>query len=312
MTRAYRTGAISVIEGKTLSEAWTKANDKGDKAYNDGRIENAKAKYGQIAVDLAMRIKSGEAPADIWATSTPEQQKYLMLDDKNNTVIPGVENIEEARGLWQDALDEVDRAKFSPGRQLANLLLPEALEKNKLIYSYTSGVADAAFRLGADPLVIGSKVVIGNEVHIQSFSHIESAVIKNNVSIGPYARIRPGTFLNDNSKVGNFVEIKNSKVDKFSKINHLSYIGDSDIGEKVNVGAGTITCNYDGAKKSKTKIKKNSFIGSNTSLVAPVTIGKNSIIGAGSVITKNVRDNKLALTRSEQKEMRYSRKNKKK
>jgi len=158
MTRAYRTGAISVIEGKTLSEAWTKANDKGDKAYNDGRIENAKAKYGQIAVDLAMRIKSGEAPADIWATSTPEQQKYLMLDDKNNTVIPGVENIEEARGLWQDALDEVDRAKFSPGRQLANLLLPEALEKNKLIYSYTSGVADAAFRLGADPLVIGSKV----------------------------------------------------------------------------------------------------------------------------------------------------------
>ena len=136
--------------------------------------------------------------------------------------------------------------------------------------------------------------------------------IKNKVSIGPYSRIRPGTILNDNSKVGNFVEIKNSKIDKFSKINHLSYIGDSDIGEKVNVGAGTITCNYDGIKKSKTKIKKNSFIGSNTSLVAPVTIGKNSLIGAGSVITKNVGDNKLALTRSDQKEMRYSKKNKKK
>ena len=135
---------------------------------------------------------------------------------------------------------------------------------------------------------------------------------KNNVSIGPYARIRPGTVLNDNSKIGNFVEIKNSKIDKYSKVNHLSYIGDADIGEKVNVGAGTITCNYDGVKKSKTKIKNNSFIGSNTSLVAPVTIGKNSIIGAGSVITNNVRDNKLALTRSEQKEMRYSRKNKKK
>jgi bifunctional UDP-N-acetylglucosamine pyrophosphorylase/glucosamine-1-phosphate N-acetyltransferase len=164
-----------------------------------------------------------------------------------------------------------------------------------------------------DPyVVIGSKVVIGNEVHIQSFTHIENAIIKNKVSIGPYARIRPGTILNDNSKIGNFVEIKNSKIDKFSKVNHLSYIGDADIGEKVNVGAGTITCNYDGAKKSKTKIKKNSFIGSNTSLVAPVIIGKNSIIGAGSVITKNVRDNKLALTRSEQKEMRYSKKNKKK
>jgi len=164
-----------------------------------------------------------------------------------------------------------------------------------------------------DPyVVIGSKVVIGNEVHIHSFSHIENAIIKNKISIGPYARIRPGTILNDNSKVGNFVEIKNSKIDRFSKINHLSYIGDADIGEKVNVGAGTITCNYDGVKKSKTIIKKNSFIGSNTSLVAPVTIGKNSLIGAGSVITKNVRDNKLALTRSEQKEMRYSRKKKKK
>ena len=164
-----------------------------------------------------------------------------------------------------------------------------------------------------DPyVVIGAKVVIGNQVHIQSFSHIENAVIKNKVSIGPYARIRPGTILDDNSKVGNFVEIKNSKIDKFSKVNHLSYVGDADVGERVNIGAGTITCNYDGVKKSKTKIKKNSFIGSNTSLVAPVTIGKNSIIGAGSVITKNVNDNKLALTRAEQKEIRLSKKIKKK
>ena len=164
-----------------------------------------------------------------------------------------------------------------------------------------------------DPyVVIGAKVVIGNKVHIQSFSHIENAVIKNKVSIGPYARIRPGTILEDSSKVGNFVEIKNSKIDKFSKVNHLSYVGDADVGERVNIGAGTITCNYDGVKKSKTKIKKNSFIGSNTSLVAPVTIGKNSIIGAGSVITKNVNDNKLALTRAEQKEIRLSKKIKKK
>ena len=205
---------------------------------------------------------------------------------------------------------------------VAEKILQETLRSNALKHGVQMKAPETVFlskdtkfgkNVTIDPyVVIGSKVVIGNKVHIQSFSHIESAVIKNNVSIGPYARIRPGTFLNDNSKVGNFVEIKNSKVDKFSKINHLSYIGDSDIGEKVNVGAGTITCNYDGAKKSKTKIKKNSFIGSNTSLVAPVTIGKNSIIGAGSVITKNVRDNKLALTRSEQKEMRYSRKNKKK
>ena len=205
---------------------------------------------------------------------------------------------------------------------VAEKILQETLRSNALKHGVQMKAPETVFlskdtkfgkNVTIDPyVVIGSKVVIGNEVHIQSFSHIESAVIKNNVSIGPYARIRPGTVLNDNSKIGNFVEIKNSKIDKFSKVNHLSYIGDADIGEKVNVGAGTITCNYDGEKKSKTKINKNSFIGSNTSLVAPVTIGKNSIIGAGSVITKNVRDNKLALTRSEQKEMRYSRKNKKK
>jgi hypothetical protein len=158
MTRAYRTGAISIIEGETLPNAWDKANDKGDKAYNDGRIENAKEKFGAIAVGIAMRIKAGEDPANIWASSTPEQRKYLMLDDKNNKVIPGVDDVEEARGLWQDTLDEVDRAKFSPGRQLANLLLPETLEKNKFIYSLTSGSVDAAYRLFADPLVVASKV----------------------------------------------------------------------------------------------------------------------------------------------------------
>jgi bifunctional UDP-N-acetylglucosamine pyrophosphorylase/glucosamine-1-phosphate N-acetyltransferase len=205
---------------------------------------------------------------------------------------------------------------------VAEKILQETLRSNALKNGVQMKAPETVFlskdtkfgkNVTIDPyVVIGSKVVIGNEVHIQSFSHIENSIIKNKVSIGPYARIRPGTILNDNSKIGNFVEIKNSKINKFSKVNHLSYIGDADIGEKVNVGAGTITCNYDGVKKSKTKIKKNSFIGSNASLVAPVTIGKNSIIGAGSVITKNVRDNKLALTRSEQKEMRYSRKNKKK
>jgi len=205
---------------------------------------------------------------------------------------------------------------------VAEKILQETLRSNALKHGVQMKAPETVFlskdtkfgkNVTIDPyVVIGSKVVIGNEVHIHSFSHIENAIIKNKISIGPYARIRPGTILNDNSKVGNFVEIKNSKIDRFSKINHLSYIGDADIGEKVNVGAGTITCNYDGVKKSKTIIKKNSFIGSNTSLVAPITIGKNSLIGAGSVITKNVRDNKLALTRSEQKEMRYSRKKKKK
>jgi bifunctional UDP-N-acetylglucosamine pyrophosphorylase/glucosamine-1-phosphate N-acetyltransferase len=158
-------------------------------------------------------------------------------------------------------------------------------------------------------VVIGKKVKIGNNVIIKSFSHLESCKIESKVEIGPYARIRPNTILKEGSKIGNFVEVKKSTVGKKSKVNHLSYIGDSDIGKSVNIGAGTITCNYDGVKKSKTKIKDNVFIGSNSSLVAPVIINKKSIVGAGSVITKNVKEKSLALTRSIQTEVKnYKRK----
>jgi len=158
-------------------------------------------------------------------------------------------------------------------------------------------------------VVIGSKVKIGNDVRINSFSHLENCKIENKVNVGPYARIRPGTVLKEGSRVGNFVEIKKSIIGKKSKINHLSYVGDSELGKSVNIGAGTITCNYDGIKKSKTKIKNNVFIGSNSSLVAPVTINENSIVGAGSVITKNVKKKSLSLTRSIQVEvLNYKRK----
>ena len=152
-----------------------------------------------------------------------------------------------------------------------------------------------------DPyVVIGKKVQINNNVTIHSFSHLENAKLENNVTVGPYARLRPGSVLKPGSRVGNFVEIKKSVIGKGTKVNHLSYIGDSQIGRKVNVGAGTITCNYDGIKKNKTKIKDKVFIGSNSSLVAPVTIDESSVIGAGSVITKNVKKKSLALTRSDQ------------
>ena len=158
-------------------------------------------------------------------------------------------------------------------------------------------------------VVFGKKVKIGNNVTIKSFSHLENCKVGNKVDIGPYARIRPGAILKEGSKVGNFVEIKKSILGKKSKVNHLTYIGDSIIGKSVNVGAGTITCNYDGIKKSKTKIKDNVFIGSNSSLVAPLTIEEGSVVGAGSVITKNVRKKSLALTRSLQTEIRnYKRK----
>ena len=158
-------------------------------------------------------------------------------------------------------------------------------------------------------VVIGKKVKIGNNVEILSFCHIEGARIENKVTIGPYARIRPGSHLMSGVRIGNFVETKKSKIKSNSKVNHLSYIGDSKIGKNVNIGAGTITCNYDGIKKNKTIISDNVFVGSNSSLVAPVKINKKSVIGAGSVITKNVSKNSLVLERSKQKEIKnYKRK----
>ena len=160
-------------------------------------------------------------------------------------------------------------------------------------------------------VVLGLKVKIGNNVVIKSFSHLENCRVENKVNIGPYSRIRPGAILKEGSTIGNFVEIKKSIIGQRTKVSHLSYIGDSDVGKSVNIGAGTITCNYDGIKKNKTKINDNVFIGSNSSLVAPVKIEQDSVVGAGSVITKNVKKKSLALTRSLQTEIKnYRRKRK--
>ena len=194
------------------------------------------------------------------------------------------------------------RVKFLKSK--VNMIAPETI--------YFSKDTKIGKNVTIEPyVVIGSKVKIGNNVIIKSFSHLENCKIENKVEIGPYARIRPGTTLKEGSKIGNFVEIKKSTLGKKSKVNHLTYIGDTSIGKSVNVGAGTITCNYDGIKKNKTRIKDNVFIGSNSSLVAPITLAENSIVGAGSVITRNVSKKSLALTRSQQLEVKnYKRKSK--
>jgi len=158
-------------------------------------------------------------------------------------------------------------------------------------------------------VVIGKKTKIGNNVEILSFTHIENATLESNVSVGPFSRIRPGSLLAKGSRVGNFVEVKKSKLGQNSKINHLSYVGDTSVGKDVNIGAGTITCNYDGKKKNKTKILDGAFIGSNTALVAPIKIGKKAVVGAGSTLTRNVKDKSLSLTRASQLEIKnYKRK----
>ena len=149
-------------------------------------------------------------------------------------------------------------------------------------------------------VVIGKKTKIGNNVEILPFTHIENAILESNVNVGPFSRIRPGSFLSKGSRIGNFVEVKNSKLGKNSKVNHLSYVGDATIGKNVNIGAGTITCNYDGKRKNKTKILDGAFIGSNTSLIAPIKIGKKAVVGAGSALSKNVKDKSLSFTRATQ------------
>jgi len=158
-------------------------------------------------------------------------------------------------------------------------------------------------------VVIGKKTKIGNNVEILPFTHIENATLEDNVNVGPFSRVRPGSFLSKGSRIGNFVEVKKSKIGKNTKINHLSYVGDSTVGKNVNIGAGTITCNYDGKKKNKTKILDGAFIGSNSALIAPIKIGKNSVVGAGSSLTKNVKNKSLSLTRANQVEIKnYKRK----
>ena len=163
------------------------------------------------------------------------------------------------------------------------------------------GVVKLGDNVSIGPNTILKDVEIGNNTSIEAFSHLVSSKVGKDCIIGPYARLREGSQIDDSAKVGNFVEIKNSKIDKGSKVNHLSYIGDTEIGKKVNVGAGTITCNYDGASKFKTVIKDKAFIGSNSSLVAPLIVGKNAYIGSGSTITKHVVENSLAVERSSQK-----------
>ena len=200
--------------------------------------------------------------------------------------------------------------------------LSQEVLRNKALANGVNLIAPETIFLSADTtfgknvtvepyVVFGPKVKVGDNSYIKSFSHIEGTNIEKNVSVGPYARLREGTVLKNNSKIGNFVETKKSNIDQNSKVNHLSYIGDTSIGKNSNIGAGTITCNYDGVKKSKTKISDDVFIGSNSSLVAPVSIDKGSIVGAGSVITKNVKKKSLALTRAQQIEIKnYKRKKK--
>jgi bifunctional UDP-N-acetylglucosamine pyrophosphorylase/glucosamine-1-phosphate N-acetyltransferase len=181
----------------------------------------------------------------------------------------------------------------------------KAMEEGATLIAPETVFLSADTEIGTDVIiephvVIGNGVRIGSNTVIHSFCHLENAIVGENVELGPYARIRPGTELADAVKIGNFVEVKNASIEQGAKVNHLSYVGDARVGEKANVGAGTITCNYDGFFKHHTDIGAGAFIGSNSALVAPVSIGDGAYVGSGSVVTKNVEPGALAVARGRQ------------
>ena len=206
----------------------------------------------------------------------------------------------------EEAMGINDRTQLAEAEAvMQNRLRQSAMENGATLIDPQTVYFSRDTKIGQDvviypQVVFGKKVSVADNVQIRSFSHIEGASIEKGAIIGPFARLRPGAVIGEEAHVGNFVELKNTKLGKGAKANHLSYVGDSDVGEGANIGAGTITCNYDGINKFKTTIGAGAFIGSNASLVAPVTIGAGAIVGAGSVITENVPDDALSVTRAQQ------------
>jgi bifunctional UDP-N-acetylglucosamine pyrophosphorylase/glucosamine-1-phosphate N-acetyltransferase len=229
--------------------------------------------------------------------------------------LPDIENIAAAEGREAVVIegDPYETAGVNSRAELAHLELEwqrrrreEVLDEGATLIDPESVWFAYDTRLARDVtvephVVFGPGVEVAEGAVIKAFSHIEGATIGAKASIGPFARIRPGTTLAEHTKVGNFVELKKARVAQGAKVNHLSYVGDAEVGARANIGAGTITCNYDGFGKYRTVIGAGAFIGSNTALVAPVTIGDGAVVGAGSVITEDVEADALAVERSEQK-----------
>lgn len=225
---------------------------------------------------------------------------------ENSIEIMGVNSLYELYQVNKEYYKQINMKHLSNEvffYDIENTYIDEEVEIGKNTIIYPNVHIKGYTKIGNECIIYSNTNItnsnIGDNVSIKE-SYVTDSTIENNVTIGPYANIRPNTYLTDSVHIGNFVEVKNSKIGYNSKCGHLSYIGDTTIGDKVNIGAGTITCNYDGIKKHKTTIGDNSFIGSNSIIVSPVNIGKNVVTAAGSVITKDVKDYSLAFGRSKQ------------
>ena len=310
LTKAVENGSKIAISGFKKSEknnygkiVFSKSNQPSEIVEEkDAKIRKIKSEYcngGIIAINSEIlnyldKIKSNKLTKEIYLTEIVKlaflnKEKIDFIEINENEIL-GINNqieLSKAEKISQDFLR--NKAMING----AKLIAPETV-----FFNFDT-------KIGKD-VVIHPNVIFGKNVNIEksveilSFSHIEDSVIKEGSVIGPFARLRGKAIIGPKSKIGNFVEIKNSKLKEQVKINHLSYVGDSEIGKSTNIGAGTITCNYDGKKKNKTKIGSNSFIGSNSSLIAPIKIGDNVTLAAGSVFNKNVPSNSLSIGRAHQ------------
>lgn len=286
-------GRLIVEDGKLLAirEHREASEDERRISFCNGGIM---AFAGDHALSLIERIDNQNAKGEYYLTDAVEianaQGLSVIAVEASETEVMGVDNrqrLAEAERLWQQ------RKRLEVMADGVTLQAPET------VFFHADTVIEPDVVIEPN-VVFGPAVKVSSGARIRSFSHLEGAAVGKNAEIGPYARLRPGTRLGTGTKIGNFVETKNANLHEGAKVNHLSYIGDAEVGKKANIGAGTITCNYDGMNKHKTNIGANSFVGSNSSLVAPVTIGDGAYIASGSVITENVPDDAMAVARGRQ------------
>lgn len=281
-------GALSkIVEAKDATK-----HEKEIRLCNSGVI----ALRGGVAWELLEKIDNKNA-----------KQEYYLTDVVALAIAAGFKataveaDPAEVLGVNSRADLAVADAAFQARKRREAMLNGVTLQDPTTVYF--SADTELASDVVVEPHVyFGPRVVIGSGAHIKAFSHFEGCVIGEGSVVGPFARLRPGTNVGAQVKIGNFVEIKKSEIEDGAKISHLSYIGDASIGEDANIGAGTITCNYDGYNKYRTTVGRDAFIGSNTALVAPVTVGAGAMVAAGSVITEDIEDNALALARTRQEQ----------
>jgi len=294
----------AIVEHKDATDA-----QKQIKEVNTGIL----ALYAGYLNSCLKKIDNKNVQGEFYLTDIIE----LAVNDGKTVVTTQPENTYEVEGVNdRNQLSRLERIKQ---REMVEAIMADGITvadpsrvdiRGELVIGNDSFIDvncifEGKVSIGSNVIIGAGSVIsdsaIGDGCVIKPYSVIEKAVIDSNVEVGPFARLRPGTSLKENSRVGNFVEIKNTQLGTGSKANHLTYLGDTEVGSNVNIGAGTITCNYDGANKHKTIIKDGAFIGSDTQLVAPVTVGENATIGAGSTITRDTEDGELTLSRTEQK-----------